>query len=1404
MRFRSMRRLSLALICMLWGSAGRSLAEPFPERDLPTSLRPWAAWVLDEVPDRVCPARGETAVCLWPGRLQLDIGESGGSFRQEVRAEREGYLALPGSDRIWPQGVTLDGRAAVVVERAQVPSVRLAAGTHVVAGTFVWKQMPDSLPVPQATALVDLGVRGVRVAIPSREADGLLWLRRGGERGVAAAESLRVQVYRRLSDGVPLFVDTQVALEVSGKAREIALRGIALEHSVPVFTAGTLPVQLDRDGRLRVQVRAGKFTVSLLSRLEGNPDAIVVPRGAEPWPESEVWVFAANESLRQVQVSGGSPIDPSRTDLPEAWRKLPAFALTAGARLTIKELQRGEPEAAPDRITLRRELWLDIEGRAFTARDSFAGSLSRTWRLTIMPPAELGRANVGGTDELVTAALDAKAGGFELRRAPLDALTESRIPRSGVFSAALPAVGWAADVESLSATLHLPPGWSLLLSTGVDQASGSWVSNWTLLGFFLLLLIATGVARLFGWRAGLVALAGVGLAYHEAGAPLATWLSVLAATAVLTAQPQGRWGTVVRVWWWTSAVVLALVLAVFVRDQLRAALFPQVSTPYESSSMLSGLFRGNRIAGYMTPDLEAPQRAMRYDVPVAPPPPPAARPEVQDEAKDQLYALGYVSFNGRAPEQKPASRAPKKALAFSNLSQDPHSALQTGPAIPRWSWRSVGLSWSGPVSRDHRMRLVLLSPRMNLLLTFVRLTLLLLLAARILGLRLRSLGEWLARRKSPPVASTVATLLIAASALIAGASEVEAQDPQQANSPARSFAPSQELLEELKTRLTRPAACAPDCVSTSLLRLSIAGERLTLSAEVHADAQAAWAVPGPVASWVPSEVRLDGRPGTAIARLDDGFLYVRLTPGVHRVEASGPLPPNDSLTLQLKDRPRRATALAAGWDVAGIREDGPPDESIQLSRRLRAGQTTSVAGGHHSSWLKVVRTLEIGVSWRVRTIVRRVSPVGVPVAARIPLLPGESLTEGEWPTEKGAAAISLSRDQTEIEWASTLAPVDTLTLTAARGQAWSEIWRVQCGVVWQCRFEGIPPVRYQIDGTSEPEFHPWPGERLALHFTRPSGIAGPTMTIDRATLEVAPGTRLETSELTLWPRASREDAITIALPEGANVQEVKVGGAARPIRPSAGRLSLTVPAGATSLQVRWQRENGMSVFYSAPRPSLSLPAANVETTLKLPEGRFVLLARGPAWGPAVLFWPYLLLIVAVALVLGRLPGAPLTTGQWLLLGLGLTQTSPIAAAVVVGLPFALAWRVRRPAARPLWFNLAQLLLILWALVALGCLYSAVETGLLLRPEMQVAGYGSSDTELRWYADRIDAALPQVSVITLPLWAYRVSMLAWSLWLAASLLRAAVWAFRAWTRDGAWHARAKTSGTKVKETGAVLG
>ena len=363
--------------------------------------------------------------------------------------------------------------------------------------------------------------------------------------------------------------------------------------------------------------------------------------------------------------------------------------------------------------------------------------------------------------------------------------------------------------------------------------------------------------------------------------------------------------------------------------------------------------------------------------------------------------------------------------------------------------------------------------------------------------------------------------------------------------------PSPALLEELKRRLSRPAPCDPQCVTTPSLVLRLGDSRLEVEAEVHVAAEGTWVLPGPLASWSAGDVRLDGAPALALAHLPDGFLHVRLSPGVHRVAAAGPLPPGDAFTLQFAAPPRRARAEAPGWDVSGLRVDGPPDASILLTRRLAPRTGAAKGEGRYAPWLEVTRTLGFGVAWTVETRVRRVTPRGTPVAVRIPLLPGEAPTRADLEVEDGEAAVSLGGDETETAWQSTLEPSPKLTLRAPEGRPWSEVWRLQCSAIWPCRPSGLPPIARVADGVFTPEYRPWPGESLEVALSHPEGVEGQTLTLDAAMLDATPGTRLERALLTLSARSSREQPLVVRLPKDAELQLLSVDGRDRRRAPRA-------------------------------------------------------------------------------------------------------------------------------------------------------------------------------------------------------------------------------------------------------------
>ena len=215
-------------------------AQPISRDDLPPSLRPWVPWVLEQLPTLGCATVQGQAVCLWPGQLQLELGAAGGGFQLDLQADRAADVRLPGNADTWPQDVRLDGSPAPVFDKDGSPRARVAAGRHRLSGRFAWSRLPESLSVPAEIGLVDLRLDGQAVPRPRRDAAGLLWLRASAETH-GEGESLRLQVFRQIKDGIPLFVETRLELEVAGRAREITLEGALLPGRLPSSSRATCP-----------------------------------------------------------------------------------------------------------------------------------------------------------------------------------------------------------------------------------------------------------------------------------------------------------------------------------------------------------------------------------------------------------------------------------------------------------------------------------------------------------------------------------------------------------------------------------------------------------------------------------------------------------------------------------------------------------------------------------------------------------------------------------------------------------------------------------------------------------------------------------------------------------------------------------------------------------------------------------------------------------------------------------------------------------------------------------------------------------------------------------------------------------------------------------------------------------
>ncbi|MBI5845502.1 MAG: hypothetical protein HZB23_12635 [Deltaproteobacteria bacterium] len=1415
----------------------------------PPDLAAWKGWVLHDAGEELCPSvynDSDSHRCVWPSTLNISVEPTGGEFVQEWLVFTRAWAPLPGSAEIWPQGVTVDNKPAFAVDREGVASVLLAPGRHRVAGRFAWKAVPEMIKVPPESGLVGLSINGRRVENPVLDLSGNLWVERRAT-GKKEEDTLSVRVYRLVEDTIPMKVVTRILMEVGGSARELALPGLMLPKATPMQLESSLPARIAPDGVLSLQARPGRFTLIVTSYFKAPMKAI----GPVECPNgTEIWSFSPQNDLRMVRVAGLATVDPALADAPAEWKGFPAYAVTKGQSMSFEELRRGDPTPPKNRLTLTRTLWLDFSGKGYTVHDEISGSMNRLWSLAMNPPVVLGRVTLKNsqnqenqeegaqegpeTDLLITAQTDRKIPGVELRRGSLNLSADSRLTGS---VSRLSAVGWDHDFDRVTTELRLPPGWKLLAALGPDYVSSSWLSDWNLFDFFVVLLTGIAAYRLAGGLWAGVLLLFLAISHREPGAPLFLWLFLFAPIALLKVLPEGAMRRFSEKWRKLALVILALISVGFVKEQLLYGFYPHLQNASVSSrafsilDLLSGLpgCGGEfKMAGTVGdgPTVSSDERPVAF-----------APPEPADMSKsDDREMTDGTGWSGMPKKGDKAYWDRQKAQ---DLLNEPEALIQTGPGLPGWEFGSVQLNWTGSVERGQTLRLFLCPPWLFRILCFLRtIILVVLLAVFIAG------AGWLNRFKkfaarprgdssdpSPnpsPNPSSAATIAVIAAffalALFwaggrAWATEPVEESPVQATAEAQQAAdarqeavnplapsnvptPSESLLDEYRRRLLAPSDCFPSCVDCPAMELTVSPDTLLLLLEIHAAASVAVPLPGGVKSWMAVQVMVDGNIAQGLLKDKDGVLWVHLGPGVHRVALLGGIADKSAITIPLPIKPHRATVSATGWEVFGILENGSVGASIDLARIRKAGEKAAEDSGQENklpAFLSVERVFSLSRTWTVITTISRVSPVGVAVVALVPLLPGESVTQAGIPVEKGRAVVTLNPEVEEVFFSSTLSISPRIELKAQENAPWTETWIFNVAPIWHAGFSGIPVIRHQDQGVWQPMWKPWPGERLSVSVTKPKPVAGKVLTIDRANLSWSAGERLLKGSLTVVIRSSQGGQHPLTLPSGVDLEKLTVGGQAQPVRVSGNKVLVALAPGAQQVDLEWTVSKSLGFLYRTDSVGLGSEAVNATVSVEPPHDRWILWTIGPSLGPAVLFYRYLALVLLFAFVLGRLPGTPLRTRQWILLGLGLTQASSILALAVVMWFVALRSRgmAHKAPASPSSFNRGQVFLVILTLVALGGFFDATLSGLLGIPDMAVAGNGSDQSQFNWTCDRIAGDMPRTGIIWLPMWIFRVLMLAWSLWLAFSLVGWLRWAWINFSKGGLWMHMSKASKLKTR-------
>lgn len=1303
------------------------------QQTTPESLQPWVPWVMVGNEEIQCPfinhsdySKTQNHICAWGGPLTLDAHDNGGKFTQSWQVLTKSFIPLPGDRLSWPQQIVVNQKAVAVIEHNGQAVVQLEAGKYQLEGQFNWQKVPQSIKFPAQTAVVNLSVNGISVVFPKIEG-GELWIQQN-QLKQQQQDEIEINVARKISDGDTLKLDTFIKLSVSGKMREVALGSVLPKGFSLIGIQSKLPAFLDADGLLYVKVKPGEWEIIVAAFASPTLLTWQRPPINHLWPTDEVWVFAGNEKFRNGKISGAQPIDSEQAAMPADWYALPSYLLPADGSLNYEISHRGMPVQLENNLRLERNLWLAFDQKTLNFVDNITGTMNTDWRISMPPPFILESAEDEDGAVLITT-IGNNEKGVETRYSGVNIQTRGSVQTS----TSLPVSGYNSDFENIELTLYLPPGNSLFAVLGADRVSSSWWSNWSIWSSFIVLLASIAAARLVNVMTGVLSAVTFLFIYQQSAAPVLIMLNLLLAFALRKHLNFTALRTVINIYWGLSASLALGAILFFAASQLRTVIYPQLE------------------ANNAHPVVEDFNQELRS----------ATKYEVMSPSISQADSLDTITVSG--------SRMRDKDVFTERYQTD--ALMQAGSGIPDWQWKSYTINWHSPVTSSQQFKLLVLSKNMNRVFKSIGIALTLVWLYVLLGNALKGL---LTQIKTRAVVTVLAVMLF-----------LPSYSPP---SLAQDF-PEQTLLETLRNRMLAAPDCAPQCANISHLNVTATGSELELQFTLHALSATAIALPRSE-MWRAERLVLNNKTIAGLYKLGE-WIYVPLEAGISQLKVIGQLVGADEIQLEFKEQPKYISVTnSKDWQVIGLQDHILGGNSLTLlnSQTKQTEESQPRSRYSQQALVNVTRKISFDQQWRITTTVTRIAPAQGSISMTVPILEGESVISSAVTIQNQNVDVTIAAGEQSTQWRSTLQRTPTLNLTASSQLPLIEHWVMVVSPAWHADMQGVPLVLEQQSADDYYAFHfyPHPGESLQLELQRPLAVEGHVLAFDQANLSIEQGTRTTTLQLNLNYRSTRGTEHTIELPADYQLKELKIDGKIVNLATQANLLKLPVYPGTHEVAISMRANAEQTLLFSAPTFNLNAPMSNITTQINVNSQRWVLWTSGPTLGPAVLYWGELLTFILLALMLSRLTFSPLSPISWIILGLGLSLNNwTILMMIVVWFGAITASQYRSKSLSVSQYNATQAGLYVWTTITILSLIAIVPLSLLSSPNMGITGNYSSDFRLKWFADQSQGWLPDIMVISVPVWIYKALMLVWVIWLSFALINWIKWSWNKLGTQGYW-------------------
>lgn len=1408
--------------------------EAFNKEDLPNLLQDWAKWSLDGVEKNKCDFAYNNfndKFCYYISNLDIDIEDKEVNFVQKVRILEKGYVLLPGSVEVFPTNVLVNDKEINIISRSGRPYVYLDKGTYTIKGVAKSKENVRYLFIPNNSTVINVKKSGVTIPNPTIDYQGVLRLETQST-SKSETDDISIFVYRKITDNIPIMMTVRLNLNVTGKERVENLGKIIPENFSLAATDSNISVYVQKNGDLIAEVKPGYSNIDII--LRQNNDSLDFVLDNSP-VDQEVWVFESDNSRRVIQAPLTlRSVQTQNIPMPDAWKRLPAYEINKDDNFTLKAINYENKNL--DVLSLNRNIKLSFDGSFYSIQDSISANFKEDGRLLLKTPFKFYSANINGEPQAITYTTEDKDAGIEVRKGHVTITNVLRVDNEKN----IPAAGYNREFNDVVWNLELAPGYKLFHASGVDTVSDSWISNWNLMGVFIVALLVACFYYLFGFKKAFLGLILIALLHPVF--PQFTFISfVLCGLLFLqrSLKPEQTAYSFVSYVRYTLFLFLLIASFVFVVKHLRGAIYPALDTGIASdfmvfiNSQFLFYFYIFSFVGYVVYKIFANKeyetwRKVVYTIGmfiittigtsilfvilnglyfIG----GAAQMEY-GAAKEEFMLMGTAApaMSSRAGEQvvmyddakimdirvmKESNKLMKNKL--SNVSQKmlndasmkkyqsinvARNVAQTGVGFPTWSdYRStIRLFLKGPVVDGDNFRLYLLSPYMNIALAFLRVILVIFALLWMFDVKKTkpNFGEKGKSIMKKLFMSSILGLMLF--------------NPVSAK--ANDLIPPSEVIKKMENKLTREyvPSCLPECVSIPDGIITNNGDDVSVKINFHTNEKLV--VPLPI-------LRADGNGYTKLQKISvngeiandtlkkDDNIFVLLDKGINVVEINYTLDENtDRFILSSRIK---INNMESGLDGLSFSENKSHNQTFQINRMKKVTtvrKTSELSKIDIETFFIVRRSFDISTMWQVTTEVVRTNNLSEAATIEIPLLDGEKVVSTDGTLSSGKIRISFAPRES-LKSFDSLLPVeqDIVLKSPKKIDNYKEEWIFNVDYTWSFKYSGLNPA---VSDENNITFKPNAGESLDFKIFRPSNVEGYIITFDKVDYNISYGRGIIEAEITLNMRASDAGVHNIKIPNKAEIKELLVDGIQYPVTVNDDSLTIPVVQGNNNVSFTASIKNELGTVVKFPKFDLNAPAANIIQTAEVPLKRWVLFTSGPVKGPSVLFWSMIPAWLIVAFVLSRFKAAPVSFAQWFILLLGLTQTSLIFMVLIIA--WFIVVGIRDRFSEGLKFKkLFQLIIPVLTLLFIYSLFNGVYSGLLGSWSMRVTGnaynYGQY-LQLKWYQDAIMGSLPTPKIISLPIWVYRCFMVIWSTWLAIYFVKWIKWGFNSYVKDSVWNSK----------------